>query len=119
MSNGGVLALQPRAMATKCYAVGSSAIHGKGLFAAEPIGAGQVLGYCRVRKVYVAGIHTLTLADGSMYDVLCSLKYINHAKQANVSYYDDFSVVALRDIGAGEELLHDYGDEWDEFGPIA
>jgi SET domain-containing protein len=40
------------------------------------------------------------------------LKYINHHNAPNVSYYDDLSVVALRDIQAGEELTHDYGEEW-------
>ena len=57
-------------------------------------------------------MHTLTLADGAQVDVCCDLKYINHGRPANVIYYDDLSVVALRDIQAGEELLHDYGDEW-------
>ena len=106
-------------MATKAlYKVGQSAVHGKGLFAVAPIVKDTVLGCCETRKVAVAGLHTLTLDHGSLHDVLCNLKYINHSKHANVSYYDDFSVVALRDIAAGEELLHDYGDEWDEFGPI-
>ncbi len=96
----------------KCYRVGKSPIHGKGLFAAREIADGDVLGYCKTRPAREAGLHTLTLADGRLFDVSCPLKYINHSKQANVSYYDDFSVVALRDIRSGEELLHDYGDEW-------
>lgn len=97
---------------TKCYRVEKSAIHGKGLFARTKITQGTVLGMCATRPVSEAGLHTLTLHDGSLVDVTCSLKYINHHKTANVIYYDDFSVVALRDIAAGEELLHDYGDEW-------
>lgn len=96
----------------KCYRVQKSAIHGKGLFARANILTGEVLGSCATRPVSEAGLHTLTLPDGSLMDVVCSLKYINHNKSANVVYYDDFSVVALRDIAAGEELLHDYGDEW-------
>ncbi len=96
----------------KCYRVGKSAIHGKGLFARSNIAEGTVLGFCATRPAREAGLHTLTMADGRLIDVTCSLKYINHHKSANVIYYDDFSVVALRDIAAGEELLHDYGDEW-------
>ena len=96
----------------KSYKVANSPVHGKGLFAARSIDAGELLGYCKTRRVKAAGIHTLTLADGRLFDVTCTLRYINHAKRANVCYYDDFSVVALRDIRPGEELLHDYGDEW-------
>ena len=96
----------------KCYRVKKSAIHGKGLFARVSIPEGVQLGVCKTRTASEAGLHTLTMPDGQLIDVTCSLKYINHHKSANVIYYDDLSVVALRDIGAGEELLHDYGDEW-------
>ena len=96
----------------KCYRVKKSAIHGKGLFARSSIAEGSLLGVCKTQSASKAGLHTLTMPDGRLIDVTCSLKYINHHKSANVIYYDDFSVVALRDIGAGEELLHDYGDEW-------
>lgn len=92
--------------------VAASKIHGKGLFARRDIPAQTLLGICQVKRVDAADLYTLTLDDGSMYDVTCELKYINHSKQANVSYYDDFSVVALVDIKAGQELLHDYGEEW-------
>jgi SET domain-containing protein len=40
--------------------------------------------------------------------VICDLKYINHCERPNACYYDDLSVVALRDIEAGEEITHDY-----------
>lgn len=96
----------------KCYRVQRSAIHGKGLFARTDIIEGTVLGVCETRPATEAGPHTLTMTDGRLIDVTCSLKYINHHKSANVIYYDDFTVVALRDVVAGEELLHDYGDEW-------
>lgn len=97
----------------RCYRVGTSKVHGKGLFADRDISCDTVLGVCKTRAVTDAGLHTLTLADGMLFDVCCDLKYINHSKQPNVIYYDDFSVVALSDIAAGDELLHDYGDEWD------
>jgi SET domain-containing protein len=31
-----------------------------------------------------------------------------------VAYYDDLSVVALRNIEPGEELTHHYGEDWIE-----
>lgn len=93
--------------------VGKSRIHGQGLFTKVAIGSDEVLGYCKTRKARDPGLHTLTLDCGAQYDVTCKLKYINHSKQPNVIYYDDFSVMSLRDIDADEELTHDYGEEWD------
>ena len=53
--------------------------------------------------------------DGkSAREVTCNFRFINHAKKANVAYYDDLTVVAIRDILPGEELTHYYGDEWEE-----
>lgn len=98
--------------------VDDSPLHGKGLFSKIEIAKGTELGICTTRKTREPGLHTLTFADGSQRDVTCKLKYINHSKKPNVSYYDDLSVVALRKIKPGDELLHDYGDEWDENGPI-
>lgn len=91
--------------------VGKSGIHGKGLFADEPIAAGTILGYCRTRPTKEPGDYTLWLDTGPV-DVSCHLKYINHSDEPNVVYYDDLSVVALKNITAGEELTHHYGDDW-------
>ena len=41
-------------------------------------------------------------------EVSCELRYINHADDANACYYDDLSVVALRDIAAHQEITHNY-----------
>ncbi len=92
--------------------VKNSPLHGKGLFAKKALPADVVLGTCKTKKTKEPGLYTLTFDDGSQLDVTCKLKYINHSKQANVIYYDDLSVMTLRDIEAGEELLHDYGEEW-------
>ena len=94
--------------------VAESEVHGKGLFAAKKIPEGTELGICKVRKAKAEGPYVLWLDDkmGSV-EVTCDLRYINHSPDANVSYYDDLSVVALRDIRKGEELLHHYGDEWE------
>ncbi len=41
------------------------------------------------------------------------MKYINHSAKPNAVYYDDFTVVALRNIKADEEITHYYGEGWD------
>lgn len=92
--------------------VKKSHIHGKGLFAAERIAKNAMLGYCKTKPTDEAGLHTLDLPDGECVDVVCKLKYINHSQKPNVVYYDDLSVVSLREIYEGEELTHDYGEAW-------
>lgn len=87
-----------------------SNIHGFGLFTSIALKKGTLLGTCDVLKVEVPNEYTLWCDDG-FYEVQCILKYINHSAIPNVVYYDDFTVVALRDIAAGEELTHYYSDE--------
>ena len=43
-----------------------------------------------------------------MFEVVCNLKYINHSEKPNVVFYDDLTLVAIRDIKPGEELTHKY-----------
>ncbi len=95
--------------------VKKSSIHGRGLFARKPLARGTVLGKCRTRPHHgdAPNAHTLWLDDMHAVDVLCKLRYINHSKKPNVVYYDDLTVVALKHIEPGEELVHDYGDAWD------
>lgn len=94
--------------------VQDSALHGKGLFAAQDIEQGTEIGRCKTRRVNTDGAHVLWIDDDGLekHKVLCDLRFINHSKQPNVAYYDDLTVVALEPISAGSELLHDYGDEW-------
>ncbi|WP_116364533.1 SET domain-containing protein [Parahaliea mediterranea] len=94
--------------------VGDSGIHGKGLFAAVDIKAGTLLGVCQSRPTREPTPYTLWLDEDTLVDVTCRLRFINHNKSPNVIYYDDLSVVSLRDIKAGEELTHDYGEAWAE-----
>ena len=93
--------------------VKSSELHGKGLFSREYIKKNTVIGTLQGVAVTEDGPHVLWMNDGQdKFKVENQLKYINHSKQANVAYYDDFTVVALCDIEAGLELLHNYGDDW-------
>lgn len=88
--------------------VAPSPIHGLGLFAADKIECDTVIGWLRGRPCEEDGSHVLWLDEYRAIEVLCDLRYINHADQPNACYYDDCSVVALRDIEAGEEITHNY-----------
>ena len=96
--------------------VKESELHGKGLFAGEVINKGQLIGKVKGRKTRKDGPHVLWLDNDDDcavgIHVTCSLKYINHSKQANVCYLADRRVLALKDIRVDEELTHDYGDDW-------
>ncbi len=92
--------------------VKNSKIHGKGLFAAQDIKKGTVLGDLTGRKTTRNSMYTLWLDDTQGFRVQCDFKYINHSSKPNVAYYDDLTVVALKAIKAGDELLHDYGEEF-------
>lgn len=94
--------------------VGKSPVHGKGLFAKQNIKKNTVIGTLEGKPTKRDGEHVLWMNDGKdKFKVDNDLKYINHGKQANVAYYDDFTVVALKAIKQGAELLHDYGDGWE------
>lgn len=93
--------------------VSDSGIHGKGLFAACDIAEDTVIGRCTIKRTISDGPHVLWLKPLMPVSVTCELRFINHHKQPNVAYYDDLTVVALRDIAQGEELFHHYGDDWD------
>ena len=93
--------------------VADSEIHGKGLFATRRIPAGTTIGMLRVKPAVDDGSYVLWLSETEAVEVTCKLKYINHSARPNACYYDDLSVVALRDIEAGEEITHDYSSsDW-------
>jgi len=88
--------------------VARSEIHGQGLFARKHITSGSIIGRLRGRPCTQDAPYVLWLSDTEAMEVLCDLKYINHCDQPNACYYDDLSVVALRDIHPGEEITHNY-----------
>ena len=89
------------------FEVKESGIHGLGLFSVDTIKKGTILGTCKTRKTEVPNDYTLWVED-QPYDVVCNLKYINHSDNPNVVYFDDLTVVALKNIQSGEELTHNY-----------
>lgn len=93
--------------------VSNSNFHGQGLFARELIGKGSVIGKVEGKPCKRNGMHVLWLNQTEGFRVCCNLRYINHAETPNACYYDDLSVVALREIKPGEEITHNYGSgEW-------
>ena len=93
--------------------VAQSAIHGNGLFARTPITAGTVIGWIEGIPSQHDGSYVLWLSERQAIEVTCDMKYINHSDQPNACYYDDRSVVALRDILPGEEITHNYAsNDW-------
>ena len=93
--------------------VAVSAIHGKGLFANMAIPGGAIIGWLEGKPSTTDGDYILWLSERQGIEVLCDLKYINHSNEPNACYYDDLSVVALRDIEPYEEITHNYAsNDW-------
>lgn len=88
--------------------VADSPIHGKGLYARTPIGKDTIIGKLKGRPCIEDGTYVLWLSETEGFEVSCNLKYINHADKPNACYYDDLTVVAIRDIAADEEITHNY-----------
>jgi uncharacterized protein len=94
------------------YTVKESGIHGKGLFALIPINEGDVIGSIKYNPVEKDGPYVLWLSESVGIQVDCDLKYINHNPAPNACYCEDLQVIALQNIEIGEEITHDYGDDW-------
>ena len=100
-----------------------SAIAGRGLFAVDPIGAGEVVAvkgghivdtatmqslpeHLQESEIQIAeGLHLVALTDAEFEPVML---FLNHSCEPNVGFAGNVVVVAMRDIAAGEELTTDY-----------
>ena len=58
------------------------------------------------------GSYILWMEEDRGYQVLDDFKYINHHNKANAAYYDDFTVMAIKNIKKDEEITHYYGEDW-------
>jgi hypothetical protein len=95
------------------FYVADSAIHGKGLFANTTIPGGATIGWLNGKPCSTDGDYVLWISERKGIEVLCDLRYINHSDEPNACYYDDLSVVALRDIDPYEEITHNYAsNDW-------
>ena len=56
--------------------------------------------------------------DGRAYGIngKNALRYVNHCRQANAAF-EDAELVARKTIQRGEEITHNYGDDWDSGPP--
>lgn len=109
-----------KARKSPLYEVRKSPLHGKGLFARRKIAEGTVIGVYRGTRVEDGerdGDHVLWVEqeDGGVYgiDGKNELRYVNHSVDPNVEF-EEADLVALRDIARGEELLHHYGEDWED-----
>jgi len=103
--------------------VRGSAIHGRGLFACEPIAAGEIVcikgGYVFSRRQLEAMWEGYAAAEVPIADDLFigpmhpeeregSMIFSNHSCEPNIGVKGQIVFVALREIAAGEELTHDW-----------
>jgi hypothetical protein len=104
-----------------------SAIHGRGLFAAQPLVAGAVVATLAGRLVSGKELHQL-LADVNAsqryLDTICvddnvhlvlppgqPIHYGNHSCDPNLWHVGACTLATRRDVGAGEELTVDYATQ--------
>jgi len=91
-----------------------SRIHGRGIFAGEPIRRGEHVGSYLGRPARRNGPFVLWVraGDGALAGVSGQndLRYVNHASRPNAIFVDR-ELFARRSIRAGEEITVDYGDD--------
>ncbi len=110
-------------------AVRPSPIHGRGLFAAEPIARGEVVcvkgGHVFDRRRLEEltprlGPAEIQIGEGLFIGPVTederegSMIFSNHSCEPNVGVRGEITFVALRDIAAGEELTHDWATTDDD-----
>ncbi len=110
-------------------AVRESPIHGRGLFAAEGIAAGEVVcvkgGYVFDRRALRAMPEWYRAAEIQVAEDLFigpsaegeregSMVFSNHSCEPNIGVRGQIVFVAMRDIAAGEELTHDWATTDDD-----
>ncbi len=97
----------------------SSSVQGNGMFATQPIHEGEVVvrigGTVMMEEEFRAYIATVPrynavqIGEGlHLVDIPTSPGGMNHSCDANLWMRDEVTVVARRDIAAGEELTQDY-----------
>ena len=91
--------------------VAASPIHGRGVFAKKPIGAGTHIGTYEGPRAkrngkYVLWVHD---EDGTVEARrgMNQLRYLNHTEEPN-GEFDGFELYAIKNIKPGEEITFNY-----------
>ena len=97
-----------------------SNIHGLGLFAARDMGEGEVVGHYHGPVVEHEGDHVLWIYDEDQdreYGIegVSETRFVNHSRRPN-AYFNGEVLEALCEIRRGDEITHDYGEEWADLG---
>jgi SET domain-containing protein len=99
--------------------VGTSEIHGKGLFAARNVAPGTCLGTYEGRRTRRNGRYVLWIEDESGDSIGIrgenEVRYVNHALDPNAEF-EERHLFATRAIRAHEEITIHYGDDWLDVG---
>jgi len=95
--------------------VGSSPIHGRGLFARRAIEPDQYIGTYRGRRTQNNGMHVLWIWSDKRerwegIDGDNEMRFLNHSGDPNADWWGT-ELYAIRAIAEGEEITFDYG--WD------
>jgi uncharacterized protein len=119
---------------TRCWLipdvrVGESTVDGRGLFAWAPIAAGTVVARLDGRHVSTADLRRILEAATSYVDTITidddlhlvldpgqPIHFGNHSCDPTLWHTDAFTLVARRDIAAGEEITVDYATQTTEAG---
>lgn len=100
--------------------VNESPIHGKGLYALEPISKDEFIGTYHGDETSKDGTYVLWIFEDDKQtgrDGKNELRYLNHSLEPNAEF-DGYDLYALRDINPHEEITICYDPEnpteWDE-----
>ncbi len=96
--------------------VGTSLIHGRGLFARKRIRTGAYVATFEGVATRENGMHVLWTVDDDGNEVGIegrnALRFLNHSSEPNAEFIGK-ELHALRNIQLGAELTIHYGDDWE------
>lgn len=105
------------AASPSAFRVRRSTIHGRGVFAAQPIPEDERIGVYEGSPTEADGTYVLWVEDGKggSYGIRGTgpLRFLNHSHAPNAEF-DGEELWALRDILPGEEITFHYGEDWGE-----
>jgi SET domain-containing protein len=100
----------------RSISIRNSPIHGKGVFAKEPLMRGEYIGRYHGPRTDEDSMYTLWVEHGEAergYRGTGRLRHLNHSRKPNAEF-DNRDLYAIRKIRPEEEIVIHYGDEWDD-----